>query len=74
MIGLYGVLSFSATLRTKETGIRFALGAPRFAAEGRIVREAGVLAATGLMIAMPAAWVLGRLVESQLFGSAQWTC
>ena len=68
MIGLYGVLAFSATIRTKEIGIRLALGATRWEAGGLIVREAVVLAAIGLAIGLPAAWALGRLVESQLFG------
>jgi predicted permease len=68
MVGLYGVLSFSAARRTKEMGIRLALGAPRWATGGLIVREAAVLAAVGLAIALPAAWGLGRLVENQLFG------
>ena len=68
MIGLYGVLAFSAAIRTKEIGIRLALGATRWEAGGLIVREAVVLAAIGLAIALPAAWALGRLVESQLFG------
>jgi len=68
MIGLYGVLSFSAARRTKEIGIRLALGAPPWAAGGLIVREAAAMAAAGLAIALPAVWALGRLVESQLFG------
>ena len=68
MIGLYGVLSFSAASRTREIGIRLALGAPRWAAGGLIVREAAVLAAVGIAIALPACWALGRFVESQLFG------
>jgi predicted permease len=68
MIGLYGVLSFSAARRTKEIGIRLALGAPRWAAGGLIVREAAVLAAVGLAIAIPVSWALGRLIENQLFG------
>jgi ABC-type lipoprotein release transport system permease subunit len=68
MIGLYGVLSFSAARRTKEIGIRLALGAPRWSAVGLIVREAALLAAAGLAIALPAAWSLGRFIESQLFG------
>jgi predicted permease len=68
MIGLYGVLSFSAASRTKELGIRLALGAPRWSAGGLIVREAALLAAAGLAIALPASWALGRLIENQLFG------
>ncbi len=68
MIGLYGVLSFSAASRTKEIGIRLALGATRWAAGGMIVREAAVLVLVAVAISLPAIWALGRLVESQLFG------
>jgi ABC-type antimicrobial peptide transport system permease subunit len=68
MIGLYGVLSFSATLRMKEMGIRIALGARHWAAGGLIVREAAGLAAIGITIALPVTWALGRFIESQLFG------
>lgn len=68
MIGLYGVLSFSAARRTKEIGIRLALGAPRASAGGLIVKEAAWLAGVGLVIALPATWALGRLIQSQLFG------
>ncbi|MPY91260.1 MAG: FtsX-like permease family protein [Luteitalea sp.] len=68
MIGLYGVLSFAAARRTKEIGIRLALGAPRWSAGGMIVREAAMLAVLGLAIAIPASWALGRLIENQLFG------
>ncbi len=68
MIGLYGVLSFSAAQRTKEIGIRLALGSPRWAASGLIVQEAAVLALVGVGIALPVSWALGRLIETQLFG------
>ena len=68
MIGLYGVLSFSAERRTREIGIRLALGAQRWSAGVLIVREALGLAAIGLVIALPLAYALGRLVEHQLFG------
>jgi ABC-type antimicrobial peptide transport system permease subunit len=68
MIGLYGVLTFSAERRTKEFGIRLALGAPRWAAGGMILSEALVLSLAGLGIALPVSWALGRYLESQLFG------
>ena len=68
MIGLYGVLSFSAERRTKEIGIRVALGATRWSAGGLILREAGRLTLWGITLAVPMAWALARLIESQLFG------
>jgi predicted permease len=68
MIGLYGVLSFSAASRTKEIGIRLALGAPRWSAGRLIVREAAALALAGLAVAIPVSWALGRFIENQLFG------
>jgi predicted permease len=68
MVGLYGVLSFSAERRTREIGVRLALGAPRWAAGGLIVREAAMLAVAGLAIALPVSWALGRFIENQLFG------
>ncbi len=68
MIGLFGVLSFSAERRTKEMGIRRALGATRWSTGALILREAMALALTGLAVALPASWALGRLIDSQLFG------
>ena len=68
VVGLYGVTSFVVTRRTREIGIRMALGATRRAALWLVVRDTGMLVIGGIAIALPAVWGLGRLVESQLFG------
>ena len=68
VIGLYGVMSFVVTRRTREIGIRITLGASRGAAMLLVLRDAGLLIVGGLAIAIPAVWGLARLVESQLFG------
>jgi len=68
VIGLYGVMSFVVTQRTREIGIRIALGASRGGAVLLVLRDAGLLIVGGLAIAIPAVWSLARIVESQLFG------
>lgn len=68
MIGLYAVLSFAAQSRTKEMGIRVALGAPSHSAGGLILGEAMRLAGIGVLVALPIVWGLGGFVEAQLFG------
>jgi predicted permease len=67
-VGLYGVTSFVVTRRTREIGIRIALGATRVAALSLVVRETAVLVMAGVTLALPVVWGLGRLIESQLFG------
>ena len=68
LVGLYGVMSFVVTQRTREIGIRMALGARASTAVWMVLRDAGAMIAAGTMIALPCVWMLGRLVESQLFG------
>jgi ABC-type antimicrobial peptide transport system permease subunit len=67
LVGLYGVMSFVVTQRTREIGIRLALGATRSAAVWLVLRDALVMIAAGVVIALPCVWALGRLVESQLY-------
>jgi predicted permease len=68
LVGLYGVMSFVVTQRTREIGIRLALGATRGSALWLVLRDALVMIAAGTAIALPCVWALGRLVSSQLFG------
>ena len=68
LVGLYGVMSFVVTQRTREIGIRLALGADAGSAIWLVLRDALVMIAAGTAIALPCVWALGRLVESQLFG------
>ncbi len=67
-IGLYGVLAFSATQRTREIGIRMALGADRAAVLRMMFGEVGRLLLISFVVAVPLAVVSGRLLRNQLFG------
>jgi predicted permease len=67
-IGLYGVMSYAVALRTREIGIRVALGAERRTVLLMVLKEVAVLALIGVAIGLPSGYGLGRLVESQLFG------
>jgi putative ABC transport system permease protein len=68
LVGIYGVVSYAIAQRQREIGIRIALGAGHGEVRRMFVRNALVLVAIGLGIGFPAAAVLTRLMESQLFG------
>jgi ABC-type antimicrobial peptide transport system permease subunit len=68
VVGLYGVMSYTVARRTREIGLRMALGARPGNILWMIVREVLVIAAAGIGIALPAARWLGRLVATQLYG------
>ena len=67
-IGLYGVMAYNVAKRTREIGIRLALGAERSTVIGLVMKEVGSMLALGLVIGLPLAIGLGRYVESQLWG------
>ena len=67
-MGIYGVMAFVVARRTKEIGLRMALGAQRGQVVRMVVREALLPLAAGLLVGVPAAYWLSRYVASQLFG------
>lgn len=66
-IGLSGVMAFSVARRTREIGLRMALGAQSANVSWLVMREVLGLVAIGIAFALPAAWALSRVVESQLY-------
>ncbi len=71
-IGLYGVLAFNVARRTREIGIRMALGAGPGRVRGLVVREAMLMLALGGIAGMGGALAAGRLIESYLYQMQAW--
>jgi ABC-type antimicrobial peptide transport system permease subunit len=67
-IGLYGIMSYSVTRRTREIGIRIALGAQLGAVERLIVRQGMLLTAIAVGLGLPAALVGAKFSSSFLYG------
>jgi predicted permease len=67
-VGLYGVLAYSTEQRTREIGVRLALGSQRSAVIMLVVREMTIIAAIATFIALPSIVALARLFRSQLYG------
>jgi putative ABC transport system permease protein len=67
-VGMYGVLSYSTLQRTREIGIRMALGSSRLSITALVVKEMVRLGVIGVVVAVPCAILLARGVRSQLFG------
>ena len=67
-VGLYGMVAYSVTGRTREIGLRMALGADRASVLGMILRQVLLTAGGGIAIGLPAALVAARVVQSLLYG------
>jgi predicted permease len=67
-VGLYGVISYSVSRRTREIGIRMALGAQVGAVQRLVVGQGLVLTLIALAIGLPGAWMASRLASSFLYG------
>jgi predicted permease len=68
VVGLYGVMSYAVSRRTREIGIRMALGAKQGTVERLILRQGMVLTLIAIALGWPAAWMLARLAASFLYG------
>jgi predicted permease len=67
-VGLYGVLAYSTEQRTREIGVRLALGSPRSGVIVLVVREMALIAAVATIVALPSVVLLARLFSTQLYG------
>jgi len=68
VIGLYGVMAYTVEQRTREIGIRVALGAQRGNVVWLVMKEVVVMVGIGFAIGLPAAWFSSKLVASLLYG------
>ena len=69
VVGLYGVMMYSISRRTREIGIRMALGAQRRHVLGSVMREAGSLLAIGVAVGVTASLLSTSLLQSMLYGT-----
>jgi len=67
-VGLYGVLAYTVQQRTREIGVRMALGADAWTVRGLVVRQVGTMAAVGGVVGIAFALGTGRLLRSLLYG------
>lgn len=67
-VGIYGVMSYTVSQRTREIGVRVALGAQQTNVLSLVIRHGATLALTGLAIGIVAAYGVTRLLRSMLFG------
>jgi predicted permease len=67
-IGIHGVISYSVRQRTQEIGIRIALGAQLGDVIGMVLKQAGLIVATGVLVGLGIALIAGRGLESLLYG------
>jgi predicted permease len=72
MVGLYGTMAQSVLRRTREIGVRIALGAQMSDVTRMILRDAAQLVIAGIVLGVPAAWAGAHVIGSFLFGVGPW--
>ena len=72
VVGLYGVIAYSVSQRTREIGVRMALGAPRSSVYRLILQEAGWLTLIGVALGLVSSLGAATLMRKLLFGTEAW--
>ena len=72
VVGLYGVIAYSVSQRTREIGVRMALGAQRGSVYELILKEAGRLTAVGIALGLAGSVLAATLMRGLLFGVSSW--
>jgi macrolide transport system ATP-binding/permease protein len=72
VVGLYGVIAYSVSQRTREIGVRMALGAQRGSVYRMVLKEAGWLIAAGVVVGLACSVGVGMMMRTLLFGVRAW--
>jgi ABC-type antimicrobial peptide transport system permease subunit len=72
LVGLYGVIAYSVSQRTKEIGVRMALGAQRSSVYQLILKEAGCLMVFGMLAGAVCSVITASMMRKLLFGTDPW--
>jgi macrolide transport system ATP-binding/permease protein len=72
VVGLYGVIAYSVSQRTREIGVRMALGAQKSSVYGMILKEAGWLTGVGIFAGLVCSVAVATLMQKVLFGIRSW--